>query len=197
MQSELLVVVPMIKKHNWDCIAVKEGTKKGYSEVEFGDSINVSFQNSTTRRGRVGSFWWYCKNCGKKFVKTTDVALTLLARDYKGFDNQNSNCAGHQIGNFIETTRFGGNPQDGRVYHTEGTSPILSAKQGPCVLEDYRIRRLTPIECWRLMGFDDNSFYLAKNSGVSDTQLYKQAGNSIVVGVLEKIFQILLSSIKD
>lgn len=199
------------KKHNWDCVAVKEGTKKGYSEVEIGDSINISFQNSTTRRGRVGKqiaqtlttspnqvvFGGIVKNCGKKFVKTTDIALTLLARDYKGFGNQNSNCAVHQIGNFIETTRFGGNPQDGRVYHTEGISPTLSAKQGPCVLEDYRIRRLTPIECWRLMGFDDNSFYLAKNSGVSDTQLYKQAGNSIVVGVLERIFQILFSSIKD
>ena len=51
-----------------------------------------------------------------------------------------------------------------------------------------RIRRLTPLECWRLMGFDDEDFYKAKNSGVSNTQLYRQAGNSIVVNVLEKIF---------
>ena len=51
----------------------------------------------------------------------------------------------------------------------------------------YRIRRLTPRECWRLMDFTDEQFDKAKNAGLSDTQLYKQAGNSIVVGVLEQI----------
>ena len=53
-----------------------------------------------------------------------------------------------------------------------------------------RIRKLTPLECWRLMGFDDD-FYKAKNSGISDTQLYRQAENSIVVNVLEKILECL------
>lgn len=51
----------------------------------------------------------------------------------------------------------------------------------------YRIRRLTPRECWRLMNFTDEQFDKAKIAGLSDTQLYKQAGNSIVVGVLEQI----------
>ena len=55
-------------------------------------------------------------------------------------------------------------------------------------MENFRIRKLTPKECWRLMGFDDIDFLNAKNAGVSDTQLYKQAGNSIVVNVLEGIF---------
>ena len=54
-----------------------------------------------------------------------------------------------------------------------------------------RIRKLTPLECWRLMGFSDEDFYKAKNEGVSDSQLYKQAGNSIVVPVLEAIFREL------
>ena len=54
-----------------------------------------------------------------------------------------------------------------------------------------RIRKLTPLECWRLMGFDDDHFYKAKNAGISDTQLYRQAGNSIVVNVLEKILECL------
>lgn len=52
----------------------------------------------------------------------------------------------------------------------------------------YKIRKLTPKECWRLMGFDDEDFYKAQNVGISNSQLYKQAGNSIVVKVLEKIF---------
>lgn len=53
--------------------------------------------------------------------------------------------------------------------------------------EDMRIRKLTPKECWRLMGFDDEDFSKAEAVN-SNTQLYKQAGNSIVVDVLEEIF---------
>ena len=49
----------------------------------------------------------------------------------------------------------------------------------------------SPIECWRLMGFDDESFYRAEKK-VSNSQLYKQAGNSIVVPVLEAIFRQML-----
>ena len=66
---------------------------------------------------------------------------------------------------------------------------------------DLRIRKLTPLECWRLMGFNDNDFINAKNSlnntfykglDKSNSQLYKQAGNSIVVNVLEAIFKQML-----
>lgn len=54
-------------------------------------------------------------------------------------------------------------------------------------MEQLKIRRLTPRECWRLMDFSDDDF--DKASAVnSNTQLYKQAGNSIVVNVLVAIF---------
>ena len=52
----------------------------------------------------------------------------------------------------------------------------------------YRIRKLTPKECWRLMGYTDEDFDKASASGVSNTQLYKQAGNAIVKQVLMSIF---------
>ena len=55
---------------------------------------------------------------------------------------------------------------------------------------DFRVRKLTPKECWRLMGFDDESFSRAAKV-VSNSQLYKQAGNSIVVNVLMAIFKRL------
>lgn len=55
----------------------------------------------------------------------------------------------------------------------------------------WRIRRLTPKETWRLMGFTDDDFNKAREAGVSSTQLYKQAGNSIVVNVLYHIFREL------
>lgn len=54
-----------------------------------------------------------------------------------------------------------------------------------------RIRKLTPKECFRLMGFDDESFHRAEAVN-STTQLYKQAGNSIVVDVLEELFCMML-----
>ena len=57
--------------------------------------------------------------------------------------------------------------------------------------EGLRIRKLTPKECWRLMGFDDSDFEKAAKVN-SNTQLYKQAGNSIVVNVLEEILRRLL-----
>lgn len=57
-----------------------------------------------------------------------------------------------------------------------------------------KIRKLTPRECWRLMGFTDADFDKAQEVN-SNTQLYKQAGNSIVVNVLECIFEELLKAI--
>ena len=59
------------------------------------------------------------------------------------------------------------------------------------VMPDFRIRKLTPLECWRLMGFSDEDFKKAEKVN-SNTQLYKQAGNSIVVDVLMGIFKELL-----
>ncbi|KRM85852.1 modification methylase Rho11sI family protein [Lactobacillus hominis DSM 23910 = CRBIP 24.179] len=49
------------------------------------------------------------------------------------------------------------------------------------------IRKLTPKECWRLQGFSDEQFEKAKEAGVSDCQLYKQAGNAVTVPVIEQI----------
>ena len=54
-----------------------------------------------------------------------------------------------------------------------------------------RIRKLTPLEVWRLMGFNDEDFEKAEKVN-SNTQLYKQAGNSIVVDVLEELFCMIL-----
>lgn len=61
--------------------------------------------------------------------------------------------------------------------------------------EPFIIRKLTPKECWRLMGFSDEDFEKSQNIPTSNTQLYKQAGNSIVVNVLEKIFKNLFNNL--
>lgn len=76
----------------------------------------------------------------------------------------------------------------GRVQDNGDTSPTLTAGESDiCKIESpYRIRKLTPLECWRLMGFTDEEFQSAEQVN-SNTQLYKQAGNSIVVNVLVAI----------
>ena len=77
-------------------------------------------------------------------------------------------------------------------FHENKPCPTLLAtdyKCPKCYSDGVRIRKLTPKECWRLMDFTDEEFEAAQNSGVSNTQLYKQAGNSIVVSVLAAIFK--------
>lgn len=96
-----------------------------------------------------------------------------------------------QIGNIVKTDSFGGNPQRGRIYSADGCSPALNTMQGgglePKIVNNYRIRKLTPRECWRLMGVKDEQF--DKLHDISNSQLYKMAGNSIVVDVLMRIFE--------
>lgn len=81
------------------------------------------------------------------------------------------------------------NTRRGRVGH--GVSKTLMGADSMGTVDNYRIRKLTPKECWRLMGFDDEDFRKAEQVN-SNTQLYKQAGNSIVVNVLEAILKNLL-----
>ena len=77
----------------------------------------------------------------------------------------------------------------GRVQEHGELCPTLTTSNGIHRLESLiRIRRLTPLECFRLMGFSDTDFWKAKEAGISNSQLYKQAGNSIVVDVLYYIF---------
>lgn len=68
---------------------------------------------------------------------------------------------------------------------------ITSYSKNEINISKSQIRKLTPKECWRLMGFSDEDFKKAEKVN-SNTQLYKQAGNSIVVNVLEAIFINLL-----
>ena len=78
-----------------------------------------------------------------------------------------------------------GNGMNGNVFSDDGLSPTLTTNKGEGnkILSNPRIRKLTPKECFRLMGFDDSA-YEAASKVVSNSQMYKQTGNSIVVDVL-------------
>lgn len=83
--------------------------------------------------------------------------------------------------------------QELNINHEDNPSHTVTTTHMPKVyggITDFRIRKLTPLECWRLMGFSDEDFHKAEAVN-SNSQLYKQAGNSIVVPVLEAIFKQL------
>jgi DNA (cytosine-5)-methyltransferase 1 len=142
-------------------LKIKSATSIGYEKAVEGDSINFSVPNSETRRGRVG----------KQVAQTLDTSCnqaTIIK--YKNEINHSINqdiCTG------IDSN-----------YHKG-----FGIRQGKCrqvVKDDFRIRRLTPRECFRLMDFPNTFTW-----NVSDSQAYKQAGNSIVVNVLYKIIKNL------
>ena len=83
-----------------------------------------------------------------------------------------------------------------RVYDSEAISTSVTTSYMPNFTHGLRIRKLTPKECWRLMGFDNEDFYKAEAVN-SNSQLYKQAGNSIVVDVVVKIYEKLFERYGD
>lgn len=90
--------------------------------------------------------------------------------------------------------RTAGTPTEQRLeFNTKGTSNTITTvqKDNYVVEKTYRIRKLTPRECFRLMGMSDEDIDKIQDAGISNTQQYKMAGNSIVVDVLEAIFKNL------
>lgn len=191
------------------------------------------------------------KTLGKRYAQIDgEVALTQCARQMANWNGdfisqqqqqQVDEAYVRQIGNCCPTkTRE--NPNQGRIYDTNGISPTLTCMGGgnlqPCIIDDgrayaaamrgrvgeagkteqrletsereyanaitsvqkdslvvttrptKRIRKLTPKECFRLMGFDDSDWAKAA-SAVSDSQMYRQAGNSIGVPCVESILSAL------
>ena len=72
----------------------------------------------------------------------------------------------------------------GITNHKGETSGVFICKGNPAAV---RVRRLTPRECWRLQAFEDFLFDQAEAAGISDTQLYKQAGNAVTVNAVYEI----------
>ncbi len=150
-------------------VLINEGTKKSYNIATIGDSINISFPNNTNKRGRVG------KEIAQTIMTAPNIATLEMFNPYNN----------KEITDIAPT-------QTASCGSTTSSSTVLISEDNKYCL---RIRKLTPLECFRLMGFDDIDFHKAKSIGISNTQLYRQAGNSIVVNVLEKILYNIFSLI--
>lgn len=157
--------VPMIP----ETVRIKQATKQGYIECEVGGVADFSYPDSETRIGRVQG--------------NGEISPTLTT------ENQDI-CKIEKVGQISND-----GSQYGTVIADNGLSPNLVAGThgyaNSCIATQYRIRKLTPKECWRLMDFSDEDFEKAAEVN-SNTQLYKQAGNSIVVNVLVAILGQLL-----
>lgn len=117
---------------------------------------------------------------GRRFKEDGEPMFTLTSQDKHGVI----------INPLKDKTEYGWHFEQA-VYDSQGITRTVKANGGsgniPKTIEGLRIRKLTPLECWRLQGFTDEQFYKAKDSGVSNSQLYKQAGNSVTVNVIDAI----------
>ncbi len=172
-------------------VLVNPATQKGYEEASFRDSINLEHPNSKTRRGRVG------KDVTQTLTTSCNqgVVLPCIAAS-RGRDKSNPS----------DRTTGNRNLEQRLEFNQEGISNALTTvqKDNYIVDENIRIRKLTPLECFRLQGFDDIDYYkavkaydetygLGKDGKTkSDSQMYKRAGNSITVNVEEEILENLL-----
>ena len=119
--------------------------------------------------------------------------------EYKGKEIELP-CIGASRGRNPEnpSSRVAGEPTEQRLeINTNGTSNTITTvqKDNYAIEESFRIRKLTPRECFRLMGMRDTDIDKIQEAGISNTQQYKLAGNSIVVDVLEAIFKNLFKGV--
>ena len=118
--------------------------------------------------------------------KQTEIARCLQARYNKGYSTRAAECTGVMVAPVLTPERKE-KRQNGRRMKQAGEPMFTLTAQdrhGVAIMQrNIRIRKLTPRECWRLQGFPDEYFDRAKAAGVSDSQLYKQAGNAVTVNV--------------
>lgn len=190
-------------------IQIQSATASGYEIATEGDSINLEHPNSETRCGRVG------KQVAQTLTTSCNQGVMIGAMRGRNPENPKHRTPGAPTQQMLEINENGTSncltsvqkdnlvvSYTGIAVHPlskklefegfkDGNSPALLAtdyKAPKCVqYSDYRIRKLTPLECFRLQGFPDSY-----NKPVSNSQLYKQAGNSISVPVIQAILKNLL-----
>ena len=185
-------------------LPIKSLTKSGYQIALPGDSIDLAYADMNSRRGRVGhdiahtltpsaTQGFYSVKCIDMNTdpKVTDLARCITARQDGGI--------GHHKGEksaalFLEKAVPVLTPakekvrQQGRRFKTPDEPMFtITVTDRNGLIYNGLIRKLMPLECWRLQGFTDEQFEKVRATGMSDAQLYKQAGNAVTVNVIEAL----------
>lgn len=168
-------------------LLIKAKTKDGYQVAYPGDSIDTAFSVQNSRRGRVGNQVAHTLTTSATqayyFIdlnpdpKLTEIARCITARQDSGISNRKAEHSGV----FVENSDVLDDNEKFAVAFIEPNGEIHIG----------RIRKLTPRECWRLQGFTDEQFDKAKATGLSDSRLYKMAGNAVTVKVISEIGKII------
>lgn len=161
-------------------LPIREATKKGYAVACEGDAVNISFPSSNTRRGRVGKDG-QAQTLEASGVNQGVVLPAIGASRGRNIENPSDRTPGNDVEQRLEI-------------NSGGTSNTLTSvqKDNYVVEPPLRIRKLTPLECWRLQGFTDEQHNAVEAAGISNSQRYKQAGNAVTINVIEAIGTRLL-----
>lgn len=172
-----------VRKYEVDIDGLKRLLKE--SKVNSGKSIKQIADELEVKKTTV-EHWFRSDQCFS--IPDADIWFEL-----KKVLNIENNTFDASITEFIEKPNE--YEKAGRVYHADGIAPTLtSTSADEKIIESkppYRIRKLTPRECWRLQGFPDWAFDRAEEVN-SPSQLYKQAGNSVTVPVIYEIAKRLV-----
>ena len=168
-------------------LLIKAKTKDGYQVAYPGDSIDTAFSGQNSRRGRVGNQVAHTLTTSATqayyFIdlnpdpKLTEIARCITARHDSGISNRKAEHSGV----FVENSDVLDDNEKFAVAFIEPNGEIHIG----------RIRKLAPRECWRLQGFTNDQFNKAKATGLSDSRLYKMAGNAVTVNVIAEIGKII------
>ena len=160
-------ITTRVSDSNNTFIAIKNATKKGYLEATDGDGINLS-NRMEHQRGNVQKDKIQTLTTSGRNDRGVCVGTYQYAKSDKFMNGKDRLQLGKDVSDTLQTT-----PKEGVCYN------------------DLRIRKLTPLECFRLMGVKDEDYYkIVKNQ--SNSSLYHLAGDSIVVNVLMSIFKELI-----
>lgn len=165
--SGMVLISQKLKKTSK--ILIPEATKKGYAIANDGDGVYINRphqKRGVVQEGMIQTLKTQCDDVG---------VVVNLKKDTQ---------------NYIEWEEEGKLDIDCRAWKENCVAPTTTTPKTKVLQNNLRIRKLTPKECFRLMGFSDEDFEKASKVN-SNAQLYKQAGNSIVVNVLEAIFREL------
>ena len=188
-------------------LPIKSFTKSGYQIAEPGDSIDLAYPNLNSRRGRVGkqiahtlttgsTQGVYCIDMNPE-PKITELARCITARQDSGIGNRRGEHSGvlEKVGDgpcaFLNPERETVRQQGRRMKGPEEPMFTLTTQDLHGIAEHDRIRKLMPIECWRLQGFTDEQFLKAQSAGISDARLYKMAGNAVSVPVITALGAVI------
>ena len=160
--------------------------------TEYGKQIRKAYEAGEIKESRHNMTELEPRSDGLSNTITTVQKDNMLMETVKIKQATKDGCVECRIGGVADLSYPESETRRGRVIDGGNVSPTLMASQNEIyrIVTQYRVRKLTPKECWRLMGFSDEDYEKAAEVNLK-TQLYKQSGNSIVRDVLMAIFSQL------